>query len=501
MKTSFFRCRSVLSCVAYAGLAVNLLLTGRVALANERSKPDDNHKATVTFAKDISRILQNRCQTCHHAGTAAPFTLATYKDALHWADTIREVVTQNRMPPWHADPHYGTFSNDRRLTDQEKAAILAWIDGGKPMGDKADLPAPRKFADGWVVGQPDVVFDLPEEQTIPATGVVPYLYFVTPTHFKEDVWVQAAEARPGNRAVVHHIVVSYRDPKLGGRETARGFGDGLVVGEAPGDLPLFLPPGMAIKIPAGAELVWQMHYTPNGKPAKDKSQIGLVFYKGKQPPTRIAHTRGAVNASFAIPAGASNYKVESEWVAPRPSAVVIHAAHASPRQRFPVRRGISGRSIRDPAQRPPLRLRLADELPARETGPAPQRDEGPLHGPFRQFQRQPGESGCREIGHLGRPDLGRNDDRLVRLRLAAAGKRRPGRRLQRLLVLFVTALRRAVLTSRRLYAGGFRAPLDAVGWHWRLARQCFDGDRTHDPAAQSVGEDEAFVASPECSQH
>jgi mono/diheme cytochrome c family protein len=327
MKTSFFRCRSVLSCVAYAGLAVNLLLTGRLALANERSKPEDNHKATVTFAKDISRILQNRCQTCHHAGTAAPFTLATYKDAVHWADTIREVVTQNRMPPWHADPHFGTFSNDRRLTDQEKAAILAWIDGGKPMGDKADLPAPRKFADGWVVGQPDVVFDLPEEQTVPATGVVPYLYFVTPTHFKEDVWVQAAEARPGNRAVVHHIVVSYRDPKLGGRETARGFGDGLVVGEAPGDLPLFLPPGMAIKIPAGAELVWQMHYTPNGKPAKDKSQIGLVFYKGKEPPTRIAHTRGAVNASFAIPAGASNYKVESEWVAPRDLLLLSFMPH------------------------------------------------------------------------------------------------------------------------------------------------------------------------------
>ena len=128
--------------------------------------------------------MQNRCQTCHHAGTAAPFTLATFDDAVHWSDTIREVVTQNRMPPWHADAHYGKFSNDRRLSKEEKEAMLAWLSGGKPFGDKKDLPAPRTYADGWLIGKPDVVFELPETQAVPASGVVPYLYFVTPTQFQ-----------------------------------------------------------------------------------------------------------------------------------------------------------------------------------------------------------------------------------------------------------------------------------------------------------------------------
>jgi hypothetical protein len=325
MKKSFVRCQPVLSVAG--SFALTLLLAGSVAVANEPSKAKDNGKANVTFAKDISRILQNKCQTCHHAGTAAPFTLANFDDAVHWSSTIREVIKDNRMPPWHADPHFGTFSNDRRLPKEEKAAILAWIEGGMPMGDKRDLPAPRTFAAGWVIGKPDVIFELPEEQTVPATGVVPYQYFVTPTNFKEDVWVEAAEARPGNRAVVHHIIVSYRDPKLNGRQNGRGIGDGSVAGTAPGDMPLILPPGVAVRIPAGAELVWQMHYTPNGKEAKDKSQVGLIFYKGKEPPKRFAQTKGAMNTNFVIPPGDSNHKVESDWLVPRDLLLLSFMPH------------------------------------------------------------------------------------------------------------------------------------------------------------------------------
>jgi hypothetical protein len=327
MKKSLLRDRSVLSASGCAAFALTLLIAGSGAVANEPSKATDNNQAAVTYAKDVSRILQNRCQNCHHAGTAAPFTLSSFDDAVHWADTIREVVKQDRMPPWHADSHYGTFSNDRRLTKEEKEVLLGWLNGGMPFGDKKDLPAPRQFAEGWLIGKPDVIFELPETQTVPATGVVPYLYFVTPTHFKEDVWIQAAEARPGNRGVVHHIVVSYRDPKVGDRQNAGGFGDGVIVGEAPGDIPLLLPRGAAIKVPAGAELIWQMHYTPNGKESKDKSQVGFVFYKGKEPPKRIAHTRGAANMTFAIPAGATNYLVESEWMAPRDIQLLSFMPH------------------------------------------------------------------------------------------------------------------------------------------------------------------------------
>jgi hypothetical protein len=290
-------------------------------------EPTGGNARQVTFAHDVARILQERCQICHHPGTSAPFSLLTYEDAAHWSETIREVITEGRMPPWHADPRYGHFSNDRRLPAEERETLLRWLDTDLAKGDTKDLPPARQYADGWVIGKPDVVFELPAEQTVPAKGVVPYQYFITPTNFKEDVWVQAAEARPGNRGVVHHIIVSFREPKVKERPGGRGVGDGFIVGTAPGDMPLILPPGVARKIPAGSELVWQMHYTPNGKEAKDRSQVGLIFYRGKQTPERGALTRGLTNATFTIPAGAPAHPVESDWVVPRDMLVLSFMPH------------------------------------------------------------------------------------------------------------------------------------------------------------------------------
>jgi hypothetical protein len=313
-----------------ATISVALLVRGSPPLSkapDTNSSNEASHKKTVTYAKQVSRILQDKCQTCHHPGTAAPFTLATYDDALKRADTIREVVAEKRMPPWHADPRYGKFKNDRRLTSEETDALLTWLDHGREFGDKGDLPEPRTYENGWVIGKPDVIFELPEEQTIPASGVVPYLYFRTPTNFKEDVWVQAAEGRPGNRGIVHHIVVSIADPRTKDRPASRAFGESILVGEAPGDIPLVLPTGVAKRIPAGAELIWQMHYTPNGKEGKDRSQLGLIFYKGKEPPKRAAQTLGIVNNSFSIPPGADNHLVESEWVAPRDALLLSFMPH------------------------------------------------------------------------------------------------------------------------------------------------------------------------------
>jgi mono/diheme cytochrome c family protein len=309
-------------------LGISLIFLG-IPGANSKEPEKAAPKEPITYAKQVSRIIQDRCQTCHHAGTAAPFSLLTYKDAVRWADTIREVVTEKRMPPWHADPHYGTWSNDRRLSKQEMDALIGWLDSGMPQGDDRDLPAARTYADGWVIGKPDVIFELPAEQTVPANGVINYQYFVTPTNFKEDVWVQAAEARPGNRGVVHHIIVSFRDPKTKERSGGRnnGLGDGFIVGTAPGDMPLILPPGTARRIPAGADLVWQMHYTPNGKEAKDKSQVGFIFYKGKEPRKFNSQTRGAMNTNFAIPPGESNYLTESEWVVPRDTLLLSFMPH------------------------------------------------------------------------------------------------------------------------------------------------------------------------------
>jgi hypothetical protein len=310
--------------------SATLLAGASLAFSGEAENKTPTTKGTVTYANQVSRIVQEKCQACHHAGTAAPFSLANYDDVIKRADTIREAIHDKRMPPWHADPRFGKFGNDRHLSPGELDTFLTWLDNGRQLGDKADLPEPRSFASGWVIGKPDVIFELPEEQSVPASGVVPYQYYRTPTNFKEDVWVQAAEGRPGNRGVVHHIVVSIAPPsktKEQGGPANRGFGESILVGEAPGDIPLVLPPGVAKKIPAGAELIWQMHYTPNGKAAKDRSQVGLVFYKGKEPPKYDALTMGIAENGFVIPPENSNHKVESEWTAPRDTLLLSFMPH------------------------------------------------------------------------------------------------------------------------------------------------------------------------------
>ena len=267
----------------------------------------------VTYAKHVSRVLQKNCQECHRPGQVAPMSLLTYDDALAWSDTIREVLVESRMPPWYADPRYGHFMNDRRLPAQDKEALLAWLDGGMPKGDDRDLPPPREFAEGWGIGKPDLVLTMPEEFTVPAvapSGGVPYQYFHMKTDFKEDLWVSSAEARPGSPSVVHHIILFVVPPgeKWDGGENPNIQ---LLVGTAPGEMPSVLPPGYAKKIPAGSELVWQMHYTASGTETKDRSQVGIIFSKEK--PKYNVHTLPVSNDQFEIPAGADNHLVES-WM-------------------------------------------------------------------------------------------------------------------------------------------------------------------------------------------
>lgn len=259
----------------------------------------------ITFAKHVSRILQKNCADCHHPGTAAPFSLLKYEDAVNWAGMIRETVLERRMPPWSADPRYGHFENDLRMSDEEVDTMISWIDGGMLMGDLKGLPEPKQYANGWQLGKPDMIFKIPAEYTVPATGTVEYQYFVTPTNFKEDVWVQASEARPGNWAAVHHIIVFVREQ--GGK---RKQGLPAVGGFAPGEEPKVLPPGVGFKVPAGAELVWQLHYTPTGKVEKDRSEVGL--YLCKETPERQSRGGGAFNFRFSIPPGAEKHRVVSE---------------------------------------------------------------------------------------------------------------------------------------------------------------------------------------------
>jgi peroxiredoxin/mono/diheme cytochrome c family protein len=287
-------------------------------------KPKDT--AQVTYARDVSRVLQNRCQECHRPGQIGAMSLIDYDDAAAWSETIREVVQEGRMPPWPADPKYGKFSNDRRLSDADKKTILAWIDAGCPKGDDKDLPKPKKFAEGWRVDKPDVVLSMAEEYTVPAkkAGGVPYQYFWVDPHFEEDKWVVQAEAKAGAPSVVHHVLAFIELPGTK-FDPLRPIAP-VLCGVAPGDTALILPAGVAKRVPKGSKFVFQMHYTPDGKERKDRSSIGLVFAKG--PPEREALTLSIANPQDVfIPAGAENQKSEATFTFPADGQVLGFMPH------------------------------------------------------------------------------------------------------------------------------------------------------------------------------
>ena len=197
---------------------------------------EPGHGAEVTYARHVAPLMQKRCQECHRPGEIGPFSLLTYEDAQKRTSRIREAVLEERMPPWHADPRFGHFANDRRLSQVERDTLLAWIDQGALKGNDKDLPPPLKFTQGWKIAEPDKIFSMAKEFTVPATGVLDYQRFVADPGFKEDVWVQAAECRPGNRKVVHHIIVYVLPP--GRHEPYEADGTAAVlVGWAPGDMP------------------------------------------------------------------------------------------------------------------------------------------------------------------------------------------------------------------------------------------------------------------------
>ncbi len=269
-------------------------------------------KPTVTYSKDVARIVQAKCQECHRPGQVGPMPLMSADDVAAWAPMIRRVVRSGRMPPWHADPQFGHFANDRRLTDAERNTLLAWIDQGCPPGDPKDLPPAKSFPDGWRIGTPDVVVTMPEARHVPATAGpngIAYQYVQVPTNFDSDVWVQAAEAKPGAREVVHHIVVYAMKPGELRQRGQERVGQNLLVAYAPGDMPSVYPAGQAKKVPKGAVLLFQLHYTPDGTPRDDQSSVGLIF--AKEPPRYEVRSRAVMNQRFVIPAGADGYEVKA----------------------------------------------------------------------------------------------------------------------------------------------------------------------------------------------
>lgn len=261
----------------------------------------------VTYSNQIARLLERRCVECHRSGEIAPFPLTDYEEVVGWAETIEEVVHEGRMPPWFASPEYGKFANEARLSAEEKDLLDRWVAAGCPEGDRSQLPEPRVFTVGWQIPPPDQVIYIQEQPvTVQAEGTVAYQYYTVNPGFKEDKWIQAAECRPDNRSVVHHIVAFFVPPG----EKLRGGGRGAMVGYAPGMPPNQFEEGTAMFVPAGSRVVFQMHYTPNGSEQKDRSSLGLVFADPAAVKMRVG---GGVagNRFFQIPPGDGNYEVRS----------------------------------------------------------------------------------------------------------------------------------------------------------------------------------------------
>ena len=320
----------------------------------------------VTFDRDVLPVLQKNCQTCHRPGEVAPMSFLTYQETRPWAKAIKAAVLSRKMPPWLADAKYGHFQNDRHLSDADVSTLVGWADGGAPEGDAKDKPAPLQFTEGWNI-KPDAVISMPQPFEVPATGILEYQYILIPTHFEKDTWVTAAEVRPGNRSVMHHVIVYVRPPgsnylkeaqpgipyvpvtferdangaairriprpgtqpaNAGQQQRNTGPAIELLTAYAPGlqaqrfDSPV---PDTAKFIPAGSDLIFQLHYTTNGKAASDQTKIGLTF--ATHPPKYRHLTGDATQHDFEIPPNDPNYETHSAVTLNVPAQLVWLMPH------------------------------------------------------------------------------------------------------------------------------------------------------------------------------
>jgi mono/diheme cytochrome c family protein len=368
--------------------AVRILTTVAILIAGPClflwSAGADNTKPpakSVTFTREVAPIFFKNCAECHRPGESAPMSLLSYKDARPWAKSIREKVISREMPPWHADPRTGEFSNERRLTEAEIETIKAWVDGQAPEGDPHDLPPQPEIVEGWKIGKPDLILQMSEEFTLEATGPDEYHFFEIDPGFTEDRYVQISETRPGNRRIVHHINVFIVPPPPGGKpqqkltreESQRlriqqgkdsifqsegfvtrlkpdvpvyddgcglqsgGTGDRpdgsgqrnfatLLGGFVPGTSVFKWEPDVAKRVPAGSKIILNTHYSKtSGRVEKDRSMVGLIF--AKKAPQKESLTRLITNHYFQIPPGAENHKATACWTAKDDIHLVSAAPH------------------------------------------------------------------------------------------------------------------------------------------------------------------------------
>jgi hypothetical protein len=357
------------------------LLAFAVSFGVRPSSANSPEKKEVTFTKDVAPIFFKNCADCHRPNDIAPMSLLSYKDARPWARSIKEKVTTRQMPPWSADPHFGEFANNTQLSQSDVDTITAWVDQGAKEGNPTDLPPQPAIVNGWRTGKPDIILSMEKPYEIPAGGPDQYVYFTIPTNLKEDTWIRAAEIKPGNKKVVHHVIAFILPPEqaammkgrigenrassgnsifwqdgtltrvkmdapvqddgcgnasggsaFGSNSRDQGFSGSLLAGYAPGMDADSLGDGYARRIPAGSVVVFQMHYSnfkgALNQPETDQTSIGLTL--SKAPPSQMSKmvvTRGVSNHFFKLPAGDPNHEVTSCMTFDRDSQVVSYMPH------------------------------------------------------------------------------------------------------------------------------------------------------------------------------
>lgn len=307
--------------------AVDALLAGqqsRVAATEapgcELELPSDKigSAGSITYHRDVSRIIQRHCIECHRPKGIAPFSLESIEAVVDRAKTIQRVVEQGHMPPWFAAPvppgSENPWANDRSLAARDKADLLTWLrSNDRPLGDFAEAPAPLSFPEQWTIPIPDLILQLPSAFEVKAQGTMPYQYAYVETGLTEEKWVEAFEIIPTERDVVHHVIVQIIEKGSDVKKVGDGSGS-FWAAYVPGNGVRIFPAGFGRRLPAGAKLAFQIHYAPNGRAVREQMRIGLVFAK-KRPSVGI-ESIGIAKRDLNIPPHAANHIETREQIAP-----------------------------------------------------------------------------------------------------------------------------------------------------------------------------------------
>jgi peroxiredoxin len=276
--------------------------------------------ARISYEKTIAPMLSAHCVACHREGGIAPWQMSSYDMVRGFSPMIREVVRTKRMPPWHADPHYGVFSNDRSLTAEETKTLVHWIEAGSPRGGGVDpLTLVKKDWPVWALGKPDLIVNLPTFD-VPATGVIPYQMWTVDNPLDHDVWVRAVDFLPGARSNLHHIIATIGGEMAPGEKRDT---DGSLADYVPGSEPLQIPPESGILLKKGAKFGFQAHYTVNGKEVTDTTQMGLYFMD--KPPQYRYRAAIMANPRIKIPANTKAYTNDATYKFDR--EVLVYSLH------------------------------------------------------------------------------------------------------------------------------------------------------------------------------